>query len=110
MAWRTADFDELGFAYRPFSYRLFAIPDSLRRTLACGITTVRDAGGADLGLKQAVDDGLVEGPRLQISVTMLSQTAGPRRLHAAQRRARRLRRPVPRHALAGVRRRRRRRA
>jgi len=76
MAWRTEDFDELAFAYRPFSYRLFAIPESLRRTLACGITTVRDAGGADLGLKRAIDDGLLEGPRMQISVAMLSQTSG----------------------------------
>ena len=76
MAWRTEDFDELGFAYRPFSYRFFAIPESLRRTLACGITTVRDAGGADLGLKRAVDDGLLAGPRVQISVAMLSQTGG----------------------------------
>ncbi len=76
MAWRTEDFDELGFAYRPFSYRFFAIPQSLDRTLACGITTVRDAGGADLGLKRAVDDGVLGGPRLQISVAMLSQTGG----------------------------------
>ena len=76
MAWRTEDFDELAFSYRPFSYRLFAIPESLRRTLACGITTVRDAGGADLGLKRAIDDGLLEGPRMQVSVAMLSQTSG----------------------------------
>ena len=76
MAWRTEDFDELGFAYRPFSYRFFAIGESLRRTLACGITTVRDAGGADLGLKQAIADGLLAGPRMQISVAMLSQTGG----------------------------------
>jgi imidazolonepropionase-like amidohydrolase len=76
IAWRAEDFDELGFAYRPFSYRLFAIPDSLGRTLECGITTIRDAGGADLGLKRAIDDGLVDGPRAQISVAMLSQTSG----------------------------------
>jgi len=37
---------------------------------------VRDAGGADLGVKQAVDEGIVRGPRLQISLTMLSQTGG----------------------------------
>jgi imidazolonepropionase-like amidohydrolase len=76
IAWRTEDFDELAFAYRPFSYRLFAIAGSLRRTLECGITTIRDAGGADLGLKQALADGVLAGPRAQISVTMLSQTGG----------------------------------
>jgi imidazolonepropionase-like amidohydrolase len=76
IAWRTDDFDELAFAYRPFSYRLFEIPGSLRETLACGITTIRDAGGADLGLKRALADGVLVGPRAQISVTMLSQTGG----------------------------------
>ena len=33
-----------------------------RRRSRTGITTVRDAGGADPGVKQAVDDGLVAGP------------------------------------------------
>jgi imidazolonepropionase-like amidohydrolase len=48
----------------------------MEATLAVGITTVRDAGGADLGVKQAVEEGIVRGPRLQISLTMLSQTGG----------------------------------
>ena len=68
--------DELTLQHRPFSYRFFLLPENLRRTLACGITTVRDAGGADLGLKRAVDDGVIPGPRMQISITMLSQTGG----------------------------------
>ena len=68
--------DELTLQHRPFSYGFFLIPENLRITLALGITTVRDAGGADLGLKKAVQDGVVPGPRMQISVTMLSQTGG----------------------------------
>jgi imidazolonepropionase-like amidohydrolase len=60
----------------PFSYRFFEAARNLERTLRIGITTVRDAGGADLGLQQAVADGLVAGPRLQISLRMLSQTGG----------------------------------
>jgi imidazolonepropionase-like amidohydrolase len=60
----------------PFSYRFFQAARNLERTLAAGITTVRDAGGADLGVKQAVDDGLVSGPRMQISITMICQTGG----------------------------------
>ena len=48
----------------------------MRRTLDGGVTTVRDAGGADLGIKQAVADGLIPGPRMQISIEMLSQTGG----------------------------------
>lgn len=61
---------------RPRSYRAYQTVGNLRRTLAGGITSARDAGGADLGVKQAVADGLVPGPRLHISIAMLSQTAG----------------------------------
>jgi imidazolonepropionase-like amidohydrolase len=60
----------------PFSYAFYAALGNLRRTLDIGITTVRDAGGADLGLKQALEDGLIEGPRVQISIAMLSPTSG----------------------------------
>jgi imidazolonepropionase-like amidohydrolase len=60
----------------PFSYRFYDAIKNLGATLRIGITTVRDAGGADLGVKQAVEEGIVQGPRLQISLTMLSQTGG----------------------------------
>ncbi|HVS84715.1 MAG TPA: amidohydrolase family protein [Gaiellaceae bacterium] len=60
----------------PFSYRFFDAIRNLQATLDAGITTVRDAGGADLGVKTAVEEGIVRGPRLQISLTMLSQTGG----------------------------------
>jgi imidazolonepropionase-like amidohydrolase len=60
----------------PFSYPYYEAVRNMRATLDCGITTVRDAGGADLGVKEAVADGLVPGPRLLIAVSMLSQTGG----------------------------------
>src|SRR5581483_1387033 len=60
----------------PFSCRFYDAIRNLGATLAAGVTTVRDAGGADLGVKQAVEDGIVRGPRLQIPLTMLSQTGG----------------------------------
>ncbi len=60
----------------PFSYRFFEASKNLAATLQAGITTVRDAGGADLGVKQAVADGLIAGPRMQVSLIMLSQTGG----------------------------------
>jgi imidazolonepropionase-like amidohydrolase len=41
-----------------------------------GFTTVRDAGGADYGLAQAVERGLVAGPRIFYSGRVLSQTGG----------------------------------
>ena len=63
-------------AQRPFSYAFFEAVRNLGATLEAGVTSVRDAGGADLGIKEAVADGLVPGPRLQIAVVMLSQTGG----------------------------------
>jgi imidazolonepropionase-like amidohydrolase len=63
-------------AQTPFSYRFYQAMANLEATLRIGITSVRDAGGADLGIKQAVADGLIGGPRMQISLSMVSQTGG----------------------------------
>jgi imidazolonepropionase-like amidohydrolase len=41
-----------------------------------GFTTVRDAGGADWGLAEAVEQGLIKAPRLLFSGHALSQTGG----------------------------------
>lgn len=60
----------------PFSFRFYDAIRNLDATLRLGITTVRDAGGADLGVKQALEERIIGGPRLQISITMLSQTGG----------------------------------
>ncbi len=72
----TSSLDLLSNIQRPFSYQFYEAARSLSATLDCGITTVRDAGGADLGIQQAVDNGLIEGPRMRISVSALSQTGG----------------------------------
>jgi len=61
---------------QPFSFRFFIAARHLRATLEAGITSVRDAGGADLGIKEAVANGVIAGPRMQISLMMLSQTGG----------------------------------
>lgn len=45
-------------------------------TLRRGFTTVRDVGGPAFGLKQAIDAGAVEGPRIFPSGAMISQTSG----------------------------------
>lgn len=44
--------------------------------LSYGFTTVRDAGGPALGLKRAIDEGIIWGPRIYASGPMLSQTSG----------------------------------
>lgn len=45
-------------------------------TLMRGFTTVRDTGGPVFGLKLAIDQGAVTGPRIFPSGAMLSQTSG----------------------------------
>lgn len=60
----------------PFSYNFYLAAQYLNKTLNAGVTTVRDALGSDLGLKKAIDDDLVIGPRMQISVNALTITGG----------------------------------
>jgi imidazolonepropionase-like amidohydrolase len=48
----------------------------LNETLLRGFTTIRDMGGADAGLRRAVEDGLFAGPRMFVSGRPLSQTGG----------------------------------
>jgi imidazolonepropionase-like amidohydrolase len=72
----TSYIDPLRRMLQPFSYQFFEAVANLEATLSIGITTIREAGGADLGIKQAVADGLIPGPRMQISIIMLSQTGG----------------------------------
>ncbi len=49
---------------------------AMRAMLHRGFTTLRDTGGADFGIKAAVEQGLFEGPRLFIAGAPLSQTGG----------------------------------
>jgi imidazolonepropionase-like amidohydrolase len=72
----VTDVDQWKTIQMPFSYVFYQAARNLDATLRAGITTVRDAGGADLGIKRAVDDGLIPGPRMQISLSMISQTGG----------------------------------
>ncbi len=49
---------------------------SLRAMLDRGFTTVRDTGGADWGIKLAVETGLLAGPRLFIAGRAIGPTGG----------------------------------
>jgi imidazolonepropionase-like amidohydrolase len=60
----------------PFSARFYKSIDFMRRTLEAGVTSVRDAGGADMGVKQSVENGEIVGPRMQISISVLTITGG----------------------------------
>jgi imidazolonepropionase-like amidohydrolase len=48
----------------------------MREMLMRGFTTVRDLGGATLGLRLAWEEGLIEGPRVSLCGKALSQTGG----------------------------------
>jgi len=70
----TMDFAALGRrAYTRIGIEAKAI---LERMLRRGFTTVRDAGGLDAGLKEALQLGLISGPRVFRSGRVLSQTGG----------------------------------
>jgi imidazolonepropionase-like amidohydrolase len=60
----------------PPSLFVMRVADVLERMLQAGFTTVRDMGGLDLGLKQAVEEGIVSGPRVLICLAIICQTAG----------------------------------
>lgn len=60
----------------PFSFMYYQAAKYLEETLHAGVTSVRDALGTDLGVKKAVEDGLISGPRLQLSINALTITGG----------------------------------
>ena len=71
--------------HEPVSLRTIRATLAAKATLLAGFTTVRDlgtegAGYADVGLKQAIDSGLVPGPRMQIATKAIVATGsyGPK--------------------------------
>ncbi|MEZ5500617.1 MAG: amidohydrolase family protein [Steroidobacteraceae bacterium] len=58
------------------SYVTLRAAEELRRMLMRGFTTIRDMGGPSFGLKQAIDEGLIPGPRIFPSGAIISQTGG----------------------------------
>jgi imidazolonepropionase-like amidohydrolase len=70
------DLDPMSSVTTPFSLNFYLAAERMARTLAAGVTTVREAGGSDLGVKEAQARGLIAGPRLLIAISILSQTGG----------------------------------
>ena len=60
----------------PASLLAYAAGTMISQALDQGFTTIRDAGGADWGMKEAVDRGLIPGPRMFVSGHPLSQSGG----------------------------------
>lgn len=72
----SGNLDVLYRVRRPFSLKYYEAIANMEATLRTGITSVREAAGSDLGVKQAVAEGMVRGPRMHISIAMISQTGG----------------------------------
>ena len=58
------------------SQRYMRIASVLRQTLETGYTTVRDAGGLPAGIRDAITENLIPGPRMLVSINIISPTGG----------------------------------
>ena len=65
----------------PASYRAVRAAVSARRALEQGFTSIRDvetegAGYGDVGIKRAINEGVIPGPRMWVSTLSISSTGG----------------------------------
>ena len=60
----------------PPSLALLNSVPNCARTLAAGVTTVRDAGHTPVGVRLAAEAGYFPAPRMELAVSLLSQTGG----------------------------------
>lgn len=68
----------------PRSVRPLSAVPVLRTLLDLGVTTVRDAWGADAGVRMAVEKGWIDGPQVLISLRQVGTTGGIGDLWAAR--------------------------
>jgi imidazolonepropionase-like amidohydrolase len=61
---------------RPLTQWVLEAAHQARLTLQAGVTFVRDCGGADAGMRDAIARGYVPGPTLFVSIVLISQTGG----------------------------------
>jgi len=69
-------FNTAAMRHVPLTLMTAEAAQQMKAMLERGFTTVRDAGGADWGLREAVERELLAGPRLFISGRALSQSGG----------------------------------
>ena len=63
-------------AFGDVTYSSLMAGDEATDTLMRGFTTVRDVGGPVFGLKRAIDEGIVKGPRIYPSGAVITVTSG----------------------------------
>jgi imidazolonepropionase-like amidohydrolase len=74
--WKQRDLDQL---QKPIAEQALDATSNVRVTLMAGFTTVRDVGShdyLDVGLRNAIRDGKVPGPRMLVSVYAIGATGG----------------------------------
>ena len=64
------------FLMTPPSLALLESVPNCARTLAAGVTTVRDAGHTPVGVRLAAEAGYFPAPRMELAIGLLSQTGG----------------------------------
>lgn len=69
----SASLEDQLFTPRAVTY--YQAAENLKRMLRAGFTTARDGGGADAGIREALEMGLISGSRLVVSGT-IGQTGG----------------------------------
>ncbi len=67
-------YDPFELVTTPLSTRYLQTAQALWASLHAGVTYLRDAGGADAGIRDALAAGTVPGPRLAVSVVALSRS------------------------------------
>lgn len=72
----TVSVDLLEVEALPTSYVATKAARRLEAALRRGFTTVRDVAGGDIGLRMAIEEGLIEGPRYFFTGPGLTQTGG----------------------------------
>ena len=88
----TVSLDLLEMEALPMSYVAAKAARRLQAALRRGFTTLRDVAGGDIGLRMALDEGLIDGPRLPV------HRSGP----DPDRRSRRPQTRPPRHRHPGT--------
>lgn len=78
---------------KPENLLMKVVPEA-KKMLLRGFTSVRDVGGPSFQLKQSIDDGTIQGPRIWPSGAMISQTSGHGDLRLPEERSRRFFGPI----------------
>jgi imidazolonepropionase-like amidohydrolase len=87
---------------RDFGYLQFLGGAEATATLLRGFTTVRDLGGPSFGLKEAIDEGVLPGPRIFPSGAIISVTSGHGDFRQANELPRIIGAPLSRQELLGA--------